>query len=539
MATYTRTNAWNNGGTLDNNSVLLWYAKGVGVMQSRQLNDTSSWWFFAAIHGQNIAQGSFPGWGFLPSPPSVPTTPLPSQSDVDLYWDQCQHQSWYFTPWHRGYLLALEQQIRAAVVSLGGPADWALPYWNYFGPNNQFEMPPAFAEQNLPNNGGPNPLHVAARYGPDSDGNIYIPTPAGINQHPTDPNFVAGPVLQDCMSNDVFTGSDAVTPPPGFGGPQTNPLFWHGGGTSGNLEGNPHNLVHVYVGSGNQAPLGGDEGLMSDPDIAALDPIFYLHHANIDRMWAAWNIANQNPNDNAWLQGPPSGGEREFAMPLPGASWVYTPSQMSDLSQLDYTYDDLQPPVPPVAPLMERLVRLGVPEDEAASAAEEVKPMITGKEIELVGASPTALRLRTTGASTTVQLDSNVRNKISASLRNAAETKKPDRVLLELENVRGTRDAYVLGAYVNLPPGASPGEHPERLAGSAALFGLRKASQKDGEHGGEGLNFVMDITKIIDDLHLENTLDNDSLNITIVPHRPIQEKAQITIGRVNVYRQGD
>jgi tyrosinase len=536
MATYTRTNAWNNGGTF-NNPVLLWYAKAVGVMQSRQLNDTSSWWFFAAIHGENIAQGSFPGWGFLPSPPSVPTAPLPNPSDVDLYWDQCQHQSWYFPPWHRGYLLALEQQIRAAVVSLGGPAAWALPYWNYFGPNNQFEMPPAFAEQNLPDNGGPNPLYVAARYGPDSDENIYIPTPVGINQHPTDPNFVAGPVLEDCMSNDIYTGSDAATPPPGFGGPQTDPLFWHGGGTSGNLEGNPHNLVHVYVGSGSQAPLGGNEGLMSDPDIAALDPIFYLHHANIDRMWAVWNIANENSNDNAWLQGPQP-PEREFAMPLPGGSWVYTPSQMSDLNQLNYTYDDLQPPAP-VAPLMERLVRLGVPEEAAATAAEEVAPMITGKEIELVGASPKALKLGTTGARTTVQLDSNVRNKIAASLASVAETKNPDRVLLELENVRGQRDAYVLSAYVNLPPGESPGEHPELLAGSAALFGLRKASQPDGKHGGQGLNLVIDITKIIDDLHLRDALDTDSLNVSIVPQRPIDDAAQITVGRVNIYRQGD
>ena len=36
MAQFTRANAWNNGGTFDN-EVLLWYAKGVGAMQAARL----------------------------------------------------------------------------------------------------------------------------------------------------------------------------------------------------------------------------------------------------------------------------------------------------------------------------------------------------------------------------------------------------------------------------------------------------------------------------------------------------------------------
>lgn len=543
MAKFTRTNAWNNGGTFAN-PILLWYAKGVGVMQSRQLSDPSSWWFFAAIHGQNIhGQDPPPSipWGKLPKPPSVPTKPVASPQDQKLYWDQCQHQTWYFPPWHRGYLIALEKHLRAAIVSLGGPSDWALPYWNYFGPSKQFQMPPAFAEKSLPNNGGPNPLYVAARYGPDSDGNIYIPTKEGIKQHPGDKHFVAGEVKQDCMSNDVYTGSDLKTTPPGFGGPETKPLFWHGdqpGSSFGNLEANPHGLVHVYVGSGSKPPLAGDEGLMSDPDLAALDPIFYLHHANIDRMWAAWNTGNKNPTDNAWLQGPGSDGERKFAMPLPGGkSWTYTPSQMSDLSKQDYTYDDLSAPPKPVNALAERLMRFGVAKEEATRAAEKETPMITGEKIELAGASATTVELDAEGARTSVKLDTGVRNKISASLVEAATTQQPDRVFLELENVRGQANAYVLSVYINLEPGASPAEHPELLAGSAALFGLSKASHAESKHGGQGLSFVLDITKIIDDLHLKNAL-NDSVNVTIVPNRPIQQGAQITVGRVNIYRQG-
>src|SRR5580704_1749708 len=37
MATYTRANAWNNGGTFANTD-LLWYAKGVGAMQALALD---------------------------------------------------------------------------------------------------------------------------------------------------------------------------------------------------------------------------------------------------------------------------------------------------------------------------------------------------------------------------------------------------------------------------------------------------------------------------------------------------------------------
>ncbi|MFD2884266.1 tyrosinase family protein [Pseudomonas lini] len=37
-----------------------------------------------------------------------------------------------------------------------------------------------------------------------------------------------------------------------------------------------HNNVHVWVG--------GDMGLSSSPN----DPVFFLHHCNVDRLWAAW-----------------------------------------------------------------------------------------------------------------------------------------------------------------------------------------------------------------------------------------------------------
>jgi tyrosinase len=131
MATFTRRNTWNSGGTFTNLD-LLWYAKGVGAMQARAINDPASWWFFAAIHGQYLQDPKVPiyfanGWGAIPSPPSVPIGNQYQAPSSTQFWDQCQHQTWFFAPWHRGYLLALEAQIRADVIKLGGPSTWALP----------------------------------------------------------------------------------------------------------------------------------------------------------------------------------------------------------------------------------------------------------------------------------------------------------------------------------------------------------------------------------------------------------------------------
>ena len=60
----------------------------------------------------------------------------------------------------------------------------------------------------------------------------------------------------------------------------------------GHLEGSPHNYIHNGFVRGDMGKLGS----------AALDPIFWLHHANIDRLWSVWNArGNNNSTDPAWL----------------------------------------------------------------------------------------------------------------------------------------------------------------------------------------------------------------------------------------------
>jgi len=55
----------------------------------------------------------------------------------------------------------------------------------------------------------------------------------------------------------------------------------------------PHNSIHLAVGGCdvpvyNKSPIPGANGDMGENDTAALDPIFYFHHCNIDRVFWLW-----------------------------------------------------------------------------------------------------------------------------------------------------------------------------------------------------------------------------------------------------------
>jgi tyrosinase len=164
--------------------------------------------------------------------------------------------------------------------------------------------------------------------------------------------------------------------------------------------------------------------------------------------------------------------------------------------------------------------------------------MAAGQNTELVGASEAAVRVTGSAVGTSVRLNPAVRATVARSLQNVTAAALPDRVFIRLENVRGGLSAPVLGVYINLPPGANPDDHPELLAGSVGLFGLRRASAPGGRAGGQGLTFTLEITKIIDALHLRGDLGPDAIDVTIVSANPIPTQAPITIERVSIYRKG-
>jgi len=528
---HVRRDVWKLSAT---DKTLEWYGRAVEELQKRPITDATSWWSLGAIHG--IHPQIWQNFGFITA-----TTPMPPTNVQDILWNQCQHMTWYFLPWHRGYLGAFEQIVRDAVVKLGGPADWALPYWNYTDDPNALELPKAFANATLPG-GGKNFLHVTRRYGlavfPATQNPILMPSQVA----------EAASSLQELFFEGVATGGSA-----GFGGIKTPFMHSADDGTFGVLESQPHNGVHVVVGGG-FAPNGQVStnplqwGLMTNPDTAALDPIFWLHHANIDRLWSVWlrqkpqpgdpEDAFTNPADTDWLDGP---ADRKFTLPrVDGTLFEFTSRQMLDTTAplLDYIYDDEQTAPVPVENLAVRFERLGAPRAAARELAGAVT-MAPAKTAELLGANSGAVRLNSDVVEARVRLDSGQREKLRGSLNvrtlaTEATPRTPDRVYLNLENIKSPSDAALFYVYVNLPEGADHEKYKDRFAGTVSMFGVSKAT-KSGS--GNGVNASFDITSIVDKMHAANTLGDD-ISVKLVSAVPGATSDDISVGRISVYRQG-
>lgn len=521
---YVRRDVWKLSGDWD--PTLLWYARAVGVLRQRPITDRTSWRFLAAIHGF-----SEPWWkkdGYLKDGEG-----LPKESEQLLYWNQCQHSNWFFLPWHRGYLASFEQIVRDAVVQLGGPKDWALPYWNYNEGQQSLSLPPCFAVKTLPNHEGPNPLYVENRFGISGDGNVVLN---------------ADLIGLGCLDDPRYEGGSEGSPP-GFGGTPKSLLR---SGVTGGLESCPHNVVHTEVGGRDQvrtAPDGSrqiERGLMSYPNTAALDPIFWLHHANIDRLWQVWLDSpeeHSNPDKSDWYNGPDK-LSRVFIVPqVDGEPWKFKVAQVLDTlaPRLNYRYDTTASAKSQGNRLHQRLQRLGLATDQLQNFSASGALMAKEPETEVIGANRAPLEIVGHSVQTSVQLDKQGAQQVFNSLKSnlfAASLTPPDRVFLNLENIRGNSDAVLLEVYVNLPADADPAQHPELRAGVLSLFGVSDASRTDHEHGGHGITEVFEITDIIDALHLGGITSADQLNIRLVSRAAVPAEDQITVARVSLTRLG-
>ena len=177
--------------------------------------------------------------------------PTSWEFQANIHYNWCPHGNWFFLPWHRAYLLHFEQICRAAC----GDPTFNLPYWDW---TKNPKLPVAFW-------GEGNTLMDSTRENQPAD---KIPE-----------EFTGTSVMNVILGLDSFED---------FGSYRAS-VQRPGNTVYGRLEGNPHNYVHGFIG--------GNMGNFLSPR----DPIFWLHHANVDRIWATWNDkAHLNPTDTMY-----------------------------------------------------------------------------------------------------------------------------------------------------------------------------------------------------------------------------------------------
>jgi tyrosinase len=76
-----------------------------------------------------------------------------------------------------------------------------------------------------------------------------------------------------------------------------------------------HNVVHDWVGgifylTTGTGELIAHQGTMEPLDVSPNDPVFFMHHANVDRLWASWQVAHPGPENYL-----PQGGVAECPYP--------------------------------------------------------------------------------------------------------------------------------------------------------------------------------------------------------------------------------
>jgi N-acetylneuraminic acid mutarotase len=284
------------------------YARAIDLMRELPAHDQRSWqwwWYTHWVKGYPAAL-----WDLsrirktevIDSLTKEYSLPASFRADAEAVWDGCQshavdpsdpehYQQWFFLPWHRLMLAQFEGVIREVLKD----EDFTLPYWNpVTGNPADFVVPAVFREPG-------STLYNGTRWfwvnGGERIDNIY----------------------REWISLDALNEKFYIDSPNGSLG--FNPR----------MDQNPHFFTHLA--------LGGD---MAEFSTVGGDPMFYLHHANMDRIWESWNrLGNKNPTDPKYLNRTFSYGDRS------GKRADLTVSITNRTAQMGYEYDSYEKPPRP------------------------------------------------------------------------------------------------------------------------------------------------------------------------------------------------
>jgi len=353
---FVRINANTNP---DADKVLALYAYGQKVIQSMECTAPASWYYQGSMHSVP-ARDSIIGRTVNDCPPYNDGKTLTA-------WNSCPHmyptfKQLNFLTWHRLYIYYYEKNIRyyiengwERVPGLGAEMaeQFSLPYWDY---TNSGLMPESFRVKGINTSGinlPENPLYQIGRSPTlmrglpidydSKDGIAVNIAPPG-----TDTIIVKNlciRTMREALDIQKFLDLSNVSE------------FSRG------LEDRLHNVMHDYIGGAVDSFDANTEiynriyqqtkkafGLMGYIPSAGFDPIFFLHHSNVDRMFAAWEAyfgpiteADMNKYGGKWEE---VGNIYKF-WDAASSQWIEygsTQEMLDAVHSVNYTYQEL--PVP-------------------------------------------------------------------------------------------------------------------------------------------------------------------------------------------------
>jgi tyrosinase len=231
------------------------YAQAVTKMKALPKTDPLNWdfqWYTHWIPGPTswqqaqLVKAQAINTVFAGRPPNDPHRLL-----ATAMWDTCQahafnpndpndFQESFFLPWHRFFVYYFEEIIRKVV----NDDAFTLPYWNYLTSSaNDRIAPPEFRDPS-------NSLFVQNR-------NSWVDAGQPIDSGPG-----TVPLNNNSFRETLYSRFCPA------------------------IDNNPHGATHVDTGTITN---------MGNVPTAAQDPIFWIHHCEIDRLWESWNrIAGRN-----------------------------------------------------------------------------------------------------------------------------------------------------------------------------------------------------------------------------------------------------
>lgn len=226
-------------------------------MKARGDDDPFSWlwqWYTHFVSGTTTKSAEIARiFGGVPSSRS---------SLANEMWNTCQSHAGqnynHFLPWHRMFVFYFERIVR----NVSGRPDFTLPYWNYTSsdPAKRGIVPAQFRMPDDP------------VFGP-----LYRPNRTSLAN--------SGQPIHQNQPGDVMDISAAMAAPE----------YSNVGSMQGfcrAIDSGIHGRIHVLTGTSTN---------MGSVPYAGNDPLFWVHHANIDRLWASWNRnGHRNPSTADW-----------------------------------------------------------------------------------------------------------------------------------------------------------------------------------------------------------------------------------------------